>query len=925
MKLFLKYAVMSSMFIMAVSLQGCLEEEELPKVTAGFTYTANEDTGTVTFLNISDNATKYLWDFGDSQTSKEIDPVKTYMSGTYIVTLTASNVSGGADIFKDTLDIAIRGVITIPATFDNPNINYDATAIEGAVYEVVDNPDQSGTNNKATKVASITNNGTAFEGVFWDLGTQLDLTTNKRITMNFWADAPIDVLLKLEQGTSAAVETSVAHGGTGWESLSFDFTSSAKYSRLTLFVDGPGTKTGTFYLDDIEQELIPSTGDPCEAETVQSILAADFNLTHKDDIGATIVSDNAAFAWVDNPDFDNAVNKSCKVGRVIRTGTTLFDNNNLTLDAKLDFTTNAGFKMKVFSDLAGYKATLKLEDKGSSGAIATELEVATTKTGEWEELTFPFASGESNKYDKIVIFFDLNTNSTGTYYFDDLALYASGGGGPTSGCTGTPVAAATLPLNFEGCETFLASENFGGGITSELAPNPSKSGINTSNFVLKVDKPTGSDFFAGIQNTFTPNFDLTTTNVFKLKVYSTKPNVTFRFELVVDPNPPPAIGNPAAVFSTITNANQWTEVEFTFTGLPGTTTDYNRLVIKPDNDMSDSPITSGGTYYIDDITLTAGGSPSAMLELPIDFDDAGVDYATKIVGNVAFTVLDNPELSGINNVNTKVGRITNVGANWENAFFNLDQPIDFATDKTVTLKLYSTQALPIKLKFEDSGDVEADANHGGTGWEELTFTFASSSSYNDMVIFVDGPGTAAGTFYVDDIVQVSSGGGGGGGSELTTNGDFEAGDVSGWSLFLDTDQSFTAVGSPALGSFSGNLVNTKLAAGATVKQANLDAGSVPANTDVEISFQARGATANGGVLFAQVFTELSGGGTSSDAFVSGGPLPITDTDWTTFTYTFNTGTLDVSGGITLQFNGATGGAAGSSVNVYIDNVTVKYN
>ena len=98
-------------------------------------------------------------------------------------------------------------------------------------------------------------------------------------------------------------------------------------------------------------------------------------------------------------------------------------------------------------------------------------------------------------------------------------------------------------------------------------------------------------------------------------------------------------------------------------------------------------------------------------------------------------------------------KLQNAGVSWENAFFNLDTAIDFSTDKSVKMKLYSDQPLPILLKFEDGTEppVENVQNHGGTGWEELTFTLSSSGSYTDMVIFVDGPGTADGTFYVDDI------------------------------------------------------------------------------------------------------------------------------------------------------------------------------
>jgi hypothetical protein len=67
---------------------------------------------------------------------------------------------------------------------------------------------------------------------------------------------------------------------------------------------------------------------------------------------------------------------------------------------------------------------------------------------------------------------------------------------------------------------------------------------------------------------------------------------------------------------------------------------------------------------------------------------------------------------------------------------------------------------------------EVVANHGGTGWEVLTFDFSTDAvksfidgsqgvgepfvptgQYATLTLFVDGPGTTAGTFYMDDIVQ----------------------------------------------------------------------------------------------------------------------------------------------------------------------------
>ncbi|MCA6074657.1 PKD domain-containing protein [Fulvivirga sedimenti] len=262
MKSLLKNITLLAFLILATNFFGCSEDDEdnLPKVIAGFTQKINQESGTVTFFNTSENADQYLWDFGNDETSTEINPIRTFSNGTYTVTLTAINFAGASDTFEDTFTIAVPETAALPITFDNSGVNYDPTVFGGTSFEVVSNPDQSGSNDKETNVGAITNNGEEFEGLFFDLGRSIDLTTDKRISMNFWSEAPISVLMKLEEGTAAAIETTANHGGSGWEKISFDFTSIAEYNRLTIFVDGPGTTAGTFYIDDIIQESASSGG-----------------------------------------------------------------------------------------------------------------------------------------------------------------------------------------------------------------------------------------------------------------------------------------------------------------------------------------------------------------------------------------------------------------------------------------------------------------------------------------------------------------------------------------------------------------------------------------------------------------------------------------------------------------------------------------
>jgi len=194
-----------------------------------------------------------MWDFGDETTSTEINPIKSYESGTYTIVLTSENAAGSMSTFEDTIVIDIPLPVSLPITFDDTNTIYEAMAFNGASFEVLVNPDPSGSNSTTSNVGAITNSGNEFEGIAFNLGTPVNLETDKTIQMNFWANTPIDVLAKLENSDGSFVEIATPHTGSGWESMIFTFASSGSFSGLTLFADGPGTTAGTFYFDDVEQ------------------------------------------------------------------------------------------------------------------------------------------------------------------------------------------------------------------------------------------------------------------------------------------------------------------------------------------------------------------------------------------------------------------------------------------------------------------------------------------------------------------------------------------------------------------------------------------------------------------------------------------------------------------------------------------------
>lgn len=159
--------------------------------------------------------------------------------------------------------------------------------------------------------------------------------------------------------------------------------------------------------------------------------------------------------------------------------------------------------------------------------------------------------------------------------------------------------------------------------------------------------------------------------------------------------------------------------------------------------------------------------------------------------------------------------------------------------------------------------------------------------------------------------------------ELTTNGDFETGDTTGWDTsFLTGSQTFNITSDSNSGAWAAELFNNDAPSGAVVKQANIGIGQVNPGDEITVKFSAKGSFAAGGVLFAEFFSELDGGGTSSSEILSGGPIFVSDQqDYMDFEFTVTAGP-DVSGGVTLQFVAATGGAPGSTAVAFIDDVSV---
>ncbi len=370
-----------------------------------------------------------------------------------------------------------------------------------------------------------------------------------------------------------------------------------------------------------------------------------------------------------------------------------------------------------------------------------------------------------------------------------------------------------LPITFDIPTVNYALGTFNGA-TFEVVANPFLSGANPEESMVGAITNSGANFEGGAYN-LGESVDFSGDNkTISMKSYSDQPvSVLVKFEGGTNDDRPNEV-------SVDHGGTGWEVLTFDF-GTNALTSfvdgaDDNGQAFVPTGKYSTLVLfveigkTTTGTFYFDDIAQEGmNGDP---FKLPVDFDGSTA-YASRASG-VAFEVVTNPKQSGINSTNTKVGAVTNTGSQFEALTFILDEAIDFSgSNKTITMKVYSETAYPVLFKLETGVNGEraneVEVNHGGTGWEELTFNFANSArksfvdgdpengadfvptgQYDEASIFLDFAGTTAGTFYIDDIAQSD-----GGGASTSTKTSFpvnletaaNGGAAANWSVFENVD------------------------------------------------------------------------------------------------------------------------------------------
>lgn len=637
------------------------------------------------------------------------------------------------------------GTVADPLIIDDFECQRNASY--GAGWDVltpIANPDPSGINTSST-VGEYVDQPGPFSALVVDYRNPIDLSVNNTVKIKVWAPTPGDLLVKLEGGVSAPVETPVAITDTNqWVEASVDFSdqANANHQRLVFFFNAgeePGPND-VYYIDDLQYAETP-TQEIIEDFEPQKLSWEPLN------------NDQTLHGTFDgviaNPDA-SGVNTSSDVGQYTK-GTAAFSTLTSTLPSGFDLSQFTQVNLMV----KGPANTTEVELQLQSATEGIKTQTATLDgSADWQQLSFDF-SGSVNitDFERVNILFEPGAAAQGNVWlFDNFNLGAS----TVDPCEGVDSSLTVLD-DFE-CQRNIPYS--AGEDRLSVVLNPAPTGVNGSEFVGEYSDPI--DEFSALVLDFGGPIDLSTFNQFQLKIWSENA-VPLLFKLEGGTSTPREVQGQVDPADT----ENWVNYSIDFSPFAGE--NHTRVAIFFNVGVTPS---QNDLYYIDD--LQWGRVPFtdcvADFETPTSSITEWQYFANGDGEGTEFEAIDNPDQSGIN-TSGKVGTFfeaaTGDPATFAGMFTtNLIAPISLPNDnKTVRMKVWSPEEDTIVFKLEqgrdgaaNSGDIFGDVTTTPSTWTEITFDFSAivpDDALYDRITLIPGFGQVPATdktIYFDDIV-----------------------------------------------------------------------------------------------------------------------------------------------------------------------------
>ncbi|MFT6129991.1 MAG: hypothetical protein ACJATN_001716 [Neolewinella sp.] len=686
-------------------------------------------------------------------------------------------------------------LLSVTATAQTTVFDFEGDAptysdFNGSVTTIIDNPDMTEPNTSAKVAQNVVPPSAEFAGLIFTKA--VDFANGKTFTMQVWSPlADVPVLLKFEGGSGPNLERAVNLTGAAnsWQELTFSFEAEGDFSYPSVVIfmnfNVVGSEELTFYWDNLVQiEVAPPEGSQMDLPLTFDDPTVNYGLVAFEGGVSAIVADPT--------DATNQVGQATKTpdsGTSAGTTVTSLPGGPLGFASRIPFTaTETTMSVRIWSPVAGIPVRLKVE-KGDDPTISVETQTMTTVAAAWDTLVFDFAVEATGTaalnlgsfYNKASIFFGFGSvpGAETNYYFDDM-VFGGGDGGDDDG-DGDGDSQMDLPVTFEEEGIDYGVVDFGGN-ESMIVADPE----DATNTVVQSTKTAGAMTWGGTTLTssvpsapagFVSQIPFTA-DATKMSVRVWSPTAGTPILLKVESKDDPTISVETLTNTTV--AGGWDVLVFDFsTEAPGTAAlDLGRVYDKASVFFNFGTMpTEAATYYWDDVFFVDGpGGDDSQMDLPVTFEEEGIDYGVVDFGGNESMIVADPEDA----TNTVVQSTKTAGAmTWGGTTLTSSVPdapagfvsqIPFAADATkMSVRVWSpTAGTPILLKVESKDDptisVETLTNTTvAGGWDVLVFDFSTEAPgtaaldigrvYDKASVFFNfgTMPTEAATYYWDDV------------------------------------------------------------------------------------------------------------------------------------------------------------------------------
>lgn len=249
-----------SLLFVLLSCVACeFEDEEnstiIGETDAQYTFIKEVEAGKVTFINTSQNADNYFWEFGDGTTSNLKNPVKTFAeTGEYLVKLTATNSnSGETDTFSSNVSIFVfQGGLVTNGNFESGTSPWTfgvANAIAPALLVTED-----GNTYFSINVAAA---GNPFDVNLSHIGINMTQGTTYRLTFDAWSNVNRSMVVGIGLSGAPFTNQSVTRNLTSTvQNFSIDLVANFTSTNSRVIFD-MGAAVGRVNIDNVTLNVLP--------------------------------------------------------------------------------------------------------------------------------------------------------------------------------------------------------------------------------------------------------------------------------------------------------------------------------------------------------------------------------------------------------------------------------------------------------------------------------------------------------------------------------------------------------------------------------------------------------------------------------------------------------------------------------------------